>query len=88
MHPTATTWQRQSRREAVGAWHGPAGYLDLQVEGVPTLWATRGGYGCDTATHTYIKVLVPVATGRLTLKVIDDDYRDNGGGLRVTVRPL
>ena len=82
------TWHRSSQGEDAGTWTGPRGHLDLQVEGDPTRWGTESGDGCDTTTHTYFTVVEPTETGPLTMKVVDDDYSDNGGGLRVTVTPV
>ena len=86
--PVDGTWHRSSQAEQDGSWTGVRGHLDLQVEGEPTRWGTEGADGCDATTHTYWTVLEPTKTGPLTMKVVDDVYTDNGGGLHVTVTPV
>jgi hypothetical protein len=88
VHPDDGTWHRSSPREQDGSWTGPSGHLDLQVLGLPTHWETTNPDGCNVATHAYATIFRPSVTGPLTLKVVDDEYGDNAGGLRVTVRPL
>ena len=88
VHPADGSWQRSTQWEDDGSWSGPRGHLDLQVGGEPTRWVTADGERCDATGHSYATVVEPSTTGPLALKVVDDAYSDNGGGLRVTVAPL
>ena len=90
VHPSDGTWQRrtETEQERQGRGDGGTGDLDLQVQGASTHWSAGDDQRCDTTTHRYVTVLDADTTGRLVLKVQDDVYTDNGGGLRVTVAPF
>ena len=85
-------WPSDQRWRRVSAWESDSrsGHLDLMVGGAAQLWYPErsDSNGCDTQTHTYRLVFVAGADAPLRLKINDDNYGDNSGGLSVVVRPL
>lgn len=86
--PASSSWQRRTPWEEDGSYQGPAGHLDLEVQGEATRWSSRIDASCDPAGHTYLTVLEPTTTAALTLRIVDDVYTDNSGALKVMVREL